>query len=140
MAGNDVAGEQSTSSPQRSSSPDLSFRRSQVFRNWVMPWLRTCSAKCFACSHSRGVPRDKRPMIERLRRGLAFYILLHSISLPTLGRFTSPHHNITKQNQNLYCTSHVPSPRQPLFPLVVHLSRILSASKTCLNARVHVSS
>lgn len=92
--------------PTESSSPNQPFKRS---RNWVIPWLlRTCSAKCFACSHSRGVLRAKRwPMIEILTR---IDILTAEACLPF------GHH------QDLSTS--------PLsFPLVVHLSRILSASK-----------
>ena len=52
-----------TSSPHKRSSPCLSFKRSQVWRNCAIPCHLTWSAYGFDWSHWRGVPTASKPMV-----------------------------------------------------------------------------
>lgn len=59
-----------TSSPQSNWSHSRPFRRSQMFKNCVMPCSRTWSACFFPSGQLSGVPRTRRP-IEYENRELA---------------------------------------------------------------------
>lgn len=63
------AGDGGTSSPQRSSSPCLSFSLSQMCKNWDIPWYLTWSAYFLPSGQARGVPRESNPMVKWRQQG-----------------------------------------------------------------------